>query len=129
MYKSPIKILRVIAILVMVLVTSSCTSEMKKSRYLARAERYFKAGEYDQAKIEYLKVLQIDSGNAVAYARCGAMWADEGAPLRAAAFLLKARELAPADLANRYKLALVYFRVGQPIEALKEATDLLRRAP
>ena len=63
----------------MVLVTCSCTSEMKKSRYLARAERYFKAGEYDQAKIEYLKVLQIDSGNAVAYARCGAMWADEGA--------------------------------------------------
>src|SRR5438067_4645393 len=129
MYKSPIQILRLIAILVMVLVTCSCTSEMKKSRYLARAERYFKAGEYDQGKIEYLKVLQIDSGNAVAYARCGAMWADEGAPLRAAAFLLKARELAPKDLDNRYKLALVYVRVGQPNEAFKEATEILKQAP
>ncbi len=118
MYKSPIQVLRLIAILVMVLVTCSCTSEMKKSRYLSRAERYFKAGEYDQAKIEYLKVLQIDSGNAVAYARCGAMWADEGAPLRAAAFLLKARELAPEDLDNRYKLALVYLQVGQATDRL-----------
>src|SRR5438309_4240890 len=129
MYKSPIQVLRLIAILVMVLVTSSCTSEMKKSRYLARAERYFKAGEYDQAKIEYLKVLQIDSGNAVAYARCGAMWADEGVPLRAAAFLLKARELAPEDLENRYKLALVYLQVGQANEAFKEATEILKQAP
>src|SRR5437762_11329167 len=129
MYKSPIQILRLIAILVLVLVTCSCTSEMKKSRYLARAERYFKAGEYDQAKIEYLKVLRIDSGNAVAYARCGAMWADEGAPLRAGAFLVKAREVAPKDLDNRYKLALVYLRVGQPNETFKEATEILKQAP
>src|SRR5437588_2280949 len=129
MYKSPIQVLRLIAILVMVLVTSSCTSEMKKSRYLARAQRYFKAGEYDQAKIEYLKVLQTDSGNAVAYARCGAMWADEGVPLRAGAFLLKARELAPEDLDNRYKLALVYLQVGQANEAFKEATEILKQAP
>jgi tetratricopeptide (TPR) repeat protein len=128
-YKSPIQVLRLIAILVMVLVTCSCTSEMKKSRYLARAEHYFKAGEYDQAKIEYLKVLQIDSGNAVAYARCGAMWADEGVPLRAAAFLLKARELAPEDLNNRYNLALVYLQVGQANEAFKEATEILKQAP
>ena len=129
MYKSTIQIIRLTAILVVLLITCSCTSEIMKSRYLARAERYFKAGEYDQAKIEYLKVLRVDSGNAVAYARCGAMWADEGAPLRAAQFLLKARELAPKDLDNRYRLALVYLRVGQPNEAFKEATEILKQAP
>jgi tetratricopeptide (TPR) repeat protein len=129
MYKSPIQIIRLTAILALVLVNCSCTSEMKKSRYLAQAERYFKAGEYDQAKIEYLKVLKVDPNNAVAYARCGAMWADEGVPLRAGAFLMKARELAPKDLENRYKLALVYFRIGQPKEAFKEATEILKQAP
>src|SRR5438094_8611697 len=129
MYKSPIQIIRFTAILVLVLVSCSCTSEMKKSRYLARAERYFKAGGYDQAKIEYLKVLKVDPNNAVAYARCGAMWADEGAPLRAAPVLLKARELAPKDLDNRYKLALGYLRVGQPTDAYKEATEILKQAP
>ena len=129
MCKSRIQIIRLTAILALVLVSCSCTSEVKKSRYLARAERYFKADEYDQAKIEYLKVLRVDSGNAVAYARCGAMWADEGAPLRAAAFLLKARELAPEDSDNRYKLALVYLQVGQANEAFKEATEILKQAP
>src|SRR5207253_1608943 len=121
MYKSSIQIIRLIAILALVLANCSCTSEMKKSRYLAQAEKYFKAGGYDQAKIEYLKVLKVDPNNAVAYARCGAMWADEGVPLRAGAYLLKARELASKDLDNRYKLALVYLRVGQE---LKAAADL-----
>src|SRR5438477_4218265 len=129
MYKSSMQILRSIALLVLVLVTSSCTSEMKKSRYLTRADRYFQAGEYDQAKIEYLKVLRIDSANAVAYARYGAMWADEGVPLRAVAFLLKARELTPEDLDNRYQLALVYLRVGRANDAFKEATEILKQAP
>src|SRR5438094_10609542 len=126
MYKSPIQIIRLTAILVVVLVTCSCTSEMKKSRYLARAERYFKAGEYDQAKIECLKVLTVAPGNAVAYARCGAIWADEVARLRSAAFLMKTCELAPRDLANRYKLAQLYHRLGQANEACKIATDILK---
>jgi tetratricopeptide (TPR) repeat protein len=129
MYKSPIQVIRLTAILALVLVNCSCTSEMKKSRYLAQAEKYFKAGEYDQAKIEYLKVLRVDPNNAVAYARCGAMWADEGVPARAGAFLLKARELAPKDLDSRYKLALVYLQAGQPNEAFKEATEILKQAP
>src|SRR5438270_10281151 len=127
MYKSSIQILRLIALLVLVLVACSCTSEIQKSRYLARAERYFKAGEYDQAKIEYLKVLRIDSANAVAYARCGAMWADEGVPLRAVAFLLKARELSPGYLDNRYKLALLYLRIGQANDDSKEGTEISRQ--
>jgi tetratricopeptide (TPR) repeat protein len=129
MYKSRIQIIRLAGILILVLVNCSCTSEIKKSRYLARAESYFKAGEYDQAKIEYLKLLRLDPANAVAYARCGAMWADEGVPLRAGAFLLKARELDPKNLDNRYKLALVYLRIGQPSEALKEAAEILKQAP
>src|SRR5438874_9051279 len=57
------------------------------------------------------------------------MWADEGVPLRAGAYLLKARELASKDLDNRYKLALVYLRIGQPNEAFKEATEILKQAP
>src|SRR2546429_9688850 len=57
------------------------------------------------------------------------MWAEEGVYLREGAYLLKARELASKDLDNRYKLALVYLRVGQPNEAFKEATEILKQAP
>jgi tetratricopeptide (TPR) repeat protein len=123
------QIIRLGAISLLLLLGCSCTPEMKKARALQQGEKHFKAGEYDAAKIEYLKVLRIDSGNAVAYARCGAMWADEGAPLRAGFFLTKARDLAPNDLDNRYKLALVYIRIGQPQPAFKETTEILKQAP
>jgi tetratricopeptide (TPR) repeat protein len=123
------QIIRLAVISVLVLLSCSCTPEMKKTRALQQGESHFKAGEYDAAKIEYLKALRLDPGNAVAYARCGAMWAAEGAPLRAGAFLMKAKEFAPKDLDNRYKLALVYVRVNQPQEAFKEATEILKQAP
>ena len=117
------------ALVALMLIACGCTPEMKKTRALQRGESHFKAGEYDAAKIEFLKVLRLDPGNAVAYARCGAMWADEGAPFRAGAFLVKARDLAPKDLDNRYKLALLYFRIRQPQEAFKEAAEILKQAP
>src|ERR1051326_58625 len=114
---------------VLVLLGCGCTPEMKKNRALQQGENHFKAGQYDAAKIEYLKVLRLDAGNAAAYARSGAMWADEGAPLRAGAFLLKAKEFAPNDLDNRYRLARVFVRVSQPQEAFKEAVEILKQAP
>src|SRR5690242_12670937 len=101
------QIIRLAVISLLVLLSCSCTPEMKKSRALQQGESHFKAGDYDAAKIEYLKVLKLDPGNAVAFARCGAMWAAEGAPLLAGQFLVKAKELAPNDVDSRYKLALV----------------------
>jgi tetratricopeptide (TPR) repeat protein len=123
------QIVRLGVISVLVLLSCSCSPEMKKTRALQRGEGNFKAGDYDAAKIEYLKVLRLDARNAVAYARCGAIWAADGVPLRAGAFLMKAKEFAPNDVDNRYKLALVYVRVNQPNEAFKEATEILKQAP
>ena len=108
---------------------SGCTPAAKKARYAERAERYFKAGDYDKAKIEYLSVLKIDQRDANAYARMGAMWFDEGVPLRAAPFLLKARELNPKDLSSRVNLALLYLQIGRLDDAWKEASALLEAAP
>ncbi len=111
------------------LLISGCTPAAKKARYAERAERYFKAGDYDKAKIEYLSVLKIDQRDANAYARMGAMWFDEGVPLRAAAFLLKARELNPKDLSSRVNLALLYLQIGRLEDAWKEASALVEAAP
>jgi tetratricopeptide (TPR) repeat protein len=111
------------------LLISGCTPAAKKARYAERAERYFNAGEYDKAKIEYLNVLKVDQGNANAYGRIGAMWLDEGAPLRAAAFLRKATELAPNNIDNHLKLARVYLAVGSVSDARKEAMTALEKAP
>jgi len=102
---------------------------MRKARHLERADRYFKNGEYDQAKIEYLNVLRSDPANAHAYAQLGAMWADENVPLRSGAFLVKAKELAPHDIANRVRLARLYTWIGQATRAREEAQSILKESP
>ena len=120
----PIVVAGTIAILL-----SGCTAASKKARLTDRAEKYFKAGEYDNAKIEYLNVIKIDQGDANAYARIGAMWVEEGAPLRAGAFLIKALELAPDDIAARFNLTRVYLSLGRMSDARKEAMTILEKAP
>ena len=106
-----------------------CTAASKKARFAQMAEQFFKAGEYDKAKIEYLNVVKIDQSDANAYARIGAMWVDEGAPLRAGAFLAKALELAPDDIGSRLNLTRVYLAVGRTTDARKEAITVLEKAP
>src|SRR3982750_2639909 len=105
-------VLSTIAATTLLLHLSGCSPAAKKARFSERAEGYFKSGDYDKAKIEYLNVLRIDQADANAYARIGAMWADEGVPLRAGAFLGKARALAPKDLEHRYRLASVLLKIG-----------------
>ena len=110
-------------------VAIGCSAEAKKSRLLERADRYFESGEYDKAKIEYLNVLRADPQNATAIRRLGTIWFEQGAPLNAAPFLLKARDLVPDDLEARTKLALVFMSAGQFAEARKEALAILERIP
>src|SRR3979411_389333 len=45
---------------------AGCHLPGKKSRVMERADRYFKAGEYDKAKIEYMNVLRLDRTNRTA---------------------------------------------------------------
>src|SRR5205814_2784116 len=112
-----------------VILLSGCTAASRKARYAEKAEQFFKAGEYDKAKIEYLNVIKIDQRDANAYARIGAMWTEEGAPLRAGAFLIKALELAPNDTGSRLNLTRVYLGVGRTADARKEGMTILEKAP
>src|SRR5205085_10760825 len=101
----------------------------KKARILERANRYFQAGEYDKAKVEYLNVLRLDNQNITAFQQLGFIWLEQGVPLRAVPFLLKVRELTPQNTAARVKLALGLMAAGQPVEASKEALSILRQDP
>ena len=107
---------------------SGCSPTAKKARILERADRYFKAGEYDKAKIEYLNLLRLEQ-NITAFQQLGFIWSEQGVPLRAIPFLLKVRELAPQNIAARSKLALDFMAIGQAAEARKEAMSILRQDP
>src|SRR5947208_111757 len=112
-----------------VILLTGCTAASRKARLAEQAEKFFKAGEYDNAKIEYLNVIKIDQADANAYARIGAMWIEEGVPLRAGAFLIKALELAPNDIGSRLNLTRVYLAVGRTADARKEAMTVLEKEP
>ena len=85
-----------------VTLTTACSKETRKARLVAEADAYFKAGKYDNAKLAYLSVARMDSQNTLAFERIGAMWQDDGAPLQAGAFLVKAGESEdPKNAQNR----------------------------
>jgi tetratricopeptide (TPR) repeat protein len=121
--------LPIVAAATIAILLTGCTAAAKKAHLAERAEKFFKAGEYDKAKIEYLNLIKIDPSDANAYARVGAMWAEEGAPLRAGAFLIKALELAPNEIDSRLNLTRVYLAIGRISDARKEAIILLEKAP
>src|SRR5438876_11290371 len=121
--------LAIVAAATIAILLAGGTAASKKARLAERAEKFLKASEYDSDKIEYLNVIKIDQAGANAYARIGAMWVEEGAPLRAGAVLIKALELAPDDIAARFNLTRVYLSLGRMADARKEAMTILEKAP
>src|SRR5437660_5603698 len=109
--------------------TSGCSVKARKARYLARGEEYFKARDYERAKIEYMKLLLADPRDELPFRRLGFIWTEEGAPLRAVSFLMKARELAPNDLPNRVTLGRTLMSLGRTGEARKEVLAVLDQSP
>lgn len=120
---------QIVTILLLAILFTSCSADSQKARYLELADRYFKAGEYEKAKIEYLNVLRLDFNNAIAESQLGIIWFEQGAPLRAYPYLTKARELTPDNLEARTKLAMVLASVGEVAAAKEEAFAILQRSP
>jgi tetratricopeptide (TPR) repeat protein len=108
---------------------AGCTKEARKGRLLGEADDYFKTGNYDKAKVAYLNVIRLDPQNALAFERSGAIWQDDAAPLRAAAFLKRASELDPRNVQNRIRLARCYVATGHFNDGTKEALKVLEQAP
>ncbi len=129
MAKSLIPIRIVLLVAIVSCFGVGCTKEAKRARLLDRADNNFKSGAYDKAKIEYLNVLQLGGQDVVAISRLGQMWFEQGAPHKAASFLIKTRELSPNDLANRLRLARTYSALGHPAEAKSEALFVLQHSP
>src|SRR5947208_4493276 len=107
---------RVVTLILAATLIAGCSKEARKARLLAEADTYFKAGNYDKAKVSYLNVVRLDPQNALAFERIGTMWLYDWAPLRAAAFLAKATEMKPNDAKSRIQLPHFYLAGGQLTE-------------
>lgn len=96
---------------------------------MSRGDGYFKAGNYDSAKIEYLNVLRLDQANALPFQQMGIIWLEEGDYIQALPFLIRARDLAPGNVDIHEKLATVFLSVNDAAAARKEALAILKLAP
>jgi tetratricopeptide (TPR) repeat protein len=105
-----------------------CSPANKKATSLGRADKYFAAGEFENAKVEYLNVLQLDPESAIAAERLGEIWFYQGAPHRALPMLLRARTQTPNNFQARTKLALVLVQVGKIEEARQESLAVVEGA-
>src|SRR5713101_2089237 len=120
---------RIVTLILATTLIAACTKEARKARVLAEADKYFKAGNYDKAKLSYLNVLRLDPASALAFERIGAMWLEEGAPLRAGPFLARASVLDPSNAQNRIRLARSYMAAGRFADGKKEALNVLAQVP
>ncbi len=108
---------------------TGCTAKARARRHLQRGDKYFDAGQYSKAEVEYLNVLQRRSLNARALSRLGTIYFEQGRADRAYAFLAKASQLATNDMDLRVKLGTILLSAGKVKEASGEATLVLDRMP
>ena len=113
----------------LVTLNTGCSAKVKKAYHESRADKYFAAGQYDAAEVEYMNVLRNDSGNAKAFARLGTIFFDQGRFQTAGAFLGRASALATNDLDVRVKLGVVLAASGRLKEAREQANFILERDP
>ena len=117
------------AVILLAFAGTGCSAKAKRAYHLQRANRYFDAGQYDRAEIEYLNVLRNDPQNSPAMGRLGVIYFEEGRLQRAAFFLAKGSQMATNDLTLRLKLGYIYSAVGQFQPARDAAIFILDRKP
>lgn len=105
-----------------------CSAESKRAKTLDRAAQYFKAMEWEKARIEYQNVLQTDPNHVEANERMGQIWLEQGSPMRAASYLSRLRTIAPGNQEMRLKLARIILALGGTAEARRDAVTVLERS-
>src|SRR5260221_14567931 len=104
---------------------TGCSAKAKARRHLTRGDRYFDAGQYSKAEVEYLNVLERDSRNAGALARLGTIYYEQGRTVRAYPILARASELATNNMDLHVKIGTILLSAGKAKEAREQASLVL----
>jgi tetratricopeptide (TPR) repeat protein len=103
--------------------------EDTKEQYLARANDYFAAGQYDKAEKEYREVLRLAPEDPVALQKLGVIYLDQGQVIQAYPLLKKSAELQPDDPEIQLRLGTSVFALGALAEARDAALQALEKQP
>ena len=129
MKRAPRKFLALALIVVAAAFVAGCTPQARKARHQAKADKYYDAGAFSQAEVEYLNVAKLDQNNAHAMGRLGLIYFEEGRIARAYQFLAKAKGLDPTDLPVRLRMGFLNLSLGNAKAAREEAMAVLEKNP
>lgn len=118
-----------VAIVAIVSVLAAGCGKMRMARHEQRADKYFAAGDYSRAEIEYQNVLRFNRTNAHAVARLGTIYYDEGCPGQAYPYISKACEFFPNDQDLHVKLGTIEFLAQKYKEARDDFNFILDKWP
>ncbi len=97
--------------------------------FMAEADRYFEAGVYNIAKLQYGIALKRNPDLMAAYRQLGLCHIEEGNFQTAQPSLLRALELNPEDLDTHLAMTEVAAALGDPEDALEHARFVLKNDP
>ena len=129
MKRTSLKHLSLLTISLACVLLAGCTQQARKTRHLAKADKYFAVGAYPDAEVEYLNVLKEDQLDAHAFSRLGLIYSENGRITRAYPFLKRAQELDAGNLQVRLKLGQLNLLLGNLKAAQTEALDILEKDP
>ena len=115
-----------VILLGLAVVTGGCSKQVKRARYMARANQEFAAGQYDRAEIDYLRVIRLPPPEPLAMARLGTIFYEQGKRLQALGFLQEGVKANPADIDLRIRLGQTYLWFRQIEQARAEAMAVLQ---
>ena len=118
-----------LSILAVALLGTGCTRQLRKARHLSRGEKAYNAQKFDEAEIEFLKVLQVVPGQPEAIRYLGLIYEQEGNLLRAGYFLRNAIQIHPNDSEVRLKLAQNQLELGDGSNCVVNARLVLAKEP
>ena len=123
------KVLILLAVLCLAIGGFGCSPKARKAKYLERAGQEFAAGQYDQAEVEYGKVLRLDRENPEALGRLGAIYFEQERLLKAYPYLLKCSQAATNNLDVRLMLGRLYLAGGKQKESRDQYNLVLDSRP
>lgn len=116
-------------VLVLLLAGTGCTAKVRRAYHERKADKFYLAGDFDKAELEYLNVLTSQSDNRQALARLGNIYYDQGRMQRAAFFLGRAVQMDTNNLDALCKLGFINTAFGRHQDARRAAELILTRNP
>ena len=109
--------------------TAGCSRKARLAQVLARGDRYFNAGQYNAAEIEYLNAQKIDHLDPRAFGQLGIIYFSEGRVGKSYRYLVAGSTLDPTNVDLHLKIGLYDLSFGK-LQAAKDAANfVLDRRP